>query len=147
MNDDAECPCCSDDNGSHDAPSSPPATGCAVVINNQIHIPSWVMDLDTFRQWLRSDDFPERTRICFINGVIWVDLTMEQLFTHNQIKGEVGFVLKGLLRTNDVGLYMPDGMHFSNPKAGISTVPDGIYVSFATFQSGNLRSIPNARNV
>jgi hypothetical protein len=34
-----------------------------VVLHDDVRIPSFVADLDTFRQWAKSDDFPERGRL------------------------------------------------------------------------------------
>jgi hypothetical protein len=41
--------------------------------------------------------------------------------------------------TSGQGLYIPDGMQLSNTGAGLSTVPDGLFVCFAALQSGQVR--------
>lgn len=38
---------------------------------------------------MHSGEFPETGRICFLDGEVWVDMSMEQLYTHNQVKGYV----------------------------------------------------------
>ncbi|HUG89872.1 MAG TPA: hypothetical protein VML55_03500, partial [Planctomycetaceae bacterium] len=60
------------------APSRAP-----VVIEDRVTVPSWVHDLESFRRWAKSDELPERGRFSFLDGEIWVDLSREQLFTHN----------------------------------------------------------------
>jgi Uma2 family endonuclease len=136
------------------APSvQPPASitvqpaSCPIVINGEIRIPGGITDLDSFRQWLHSDTFPTTGRICFLGGVLWVDLSMEQLYAHNQVKGAVTIVLGTLVRTANLGLFIPDGMHLSHLGAGLSTVPDAIFAFYATLQSGRLQRAPNARQV
>lgn len=44
-----------------------------------IEIPDWVRDLNSFRKWAKSDDFPQRGWYAHLNGKIWVDLSMEKL--------------------------------------------------------------------
>ena len=39
----------------------------------EVHIPTWVVDLESFRRWYNSDDFPESGRIDYIQGAVWVD--------------------------------------------------------------------------
>jgi len=63
-------------------------TTTLVVERDSVTIPAWVDDLDSFRRWARSDEFPESGRICFLNGEVWVDMSKEQAFWHNQVKSE-----------------------------------------------------------
>jgi Uma2 family endonuclease len=122
--------------------AGPPTTGCAVVINGTLQIPPNITDLASFRRWAHSDAFPEEGRIAYLNGTIWIDLSPEELYSHNQVKGEVGILAGTLVNSLNSGRYVADGMRLSNPDANLSTVPDGSYVSYATFQSGRLRQIP-----
>jgi Uma2 family endonuclease len=100
----------------------------AIVIANYTRIPEWVQDLDSFRRWTRSDDFPERGRIVYLGNTIWIDPDMER-DEHNQIKGEVLFVIRGLIRELRGGRYYGDGMRVVHPEAGLSHEPDGTFVS------------------
>src|SRR5713226_1515290 len=68
------------------------ARNADIVINGSVHIPSWVLDHDSFRRWAFSDDFPERGRFVFLAGRLWVDLSMETDF-HNQIKTVITIVV------------------------------------------------------
>jgi Uma2 family endonuclease len=107
-------------------------------------IPDGITDLDAFRRWAKSDDFPRRGRFAFLNGNVWMDLTMEQAFSHNQVKGAINAVLTLLVEREDVGMHFPDGMLLSNPDAGLSTVPDGVFVSHEAFETGAARGIEGA---
>src|SRR5689334_6664609 len=94
-----------------------------------VRIPPWVQDLASFRRWLHSDDFPETGRVCFLRGDVWVDLSKEQLFSHNQVKAEFGCVLANLIKAGRLGRFVPDGMMLSNVGADLSCQPDGAFVS------------------
>jgi Uma2 family endonuclease len=94
-----------------------------------VRIPSWVTDRAAFRRWLNSDDFPEKGRICYLAGEVWVDLSREQLFSHNQVKHEFSFVLGGLVKADKLGVYFPDGALVGNSGADFTTQPDGVFVS------------------
>jgi Uma2 family endonuclease len=102
-----------------------------VVIADQVRIPSWVNDLESFRRWSRSDDYPERGWVSFLDGEIWVDTHMEQLFTHNQVKTEFTIVLGGLMKGDELGYFFSDRVALSNESANLSTEPDGTFCSFA----------------
>jgi Uma2 family endonuclease len=109
-----------------------------------VQIPSWVTDLPSFRRWLRSDEFPETGHVCFIHGEVWVDLSMEQLFTHNRVKGEVFRALENLLKQNRLGLMFSDGARVTNPEAEWSCQPDAVFVARETLEAGGVRLIDAA---
>jgi Uma2 family endonuclease len=127
------------------APAAARTPACVQVINGHLRIPMTITDLESFRQWARSDECPEKGRFAFLDGVFWVDLTMEQLYTHNQVKGEIGIVLGGRVKASHRGLYIPDGMLLTNPEADLSTVPDGLFVSYDALQSGRVRQVSGRR--
>jgi Uma2 family endonuclease len=122
-------------------PNGPGAimTTTFVVERDSVTIPAWVDDLESFRRWVRSDDFPETGRICFLDGEVWVDMSKEQLFTHNQVKGEYTFVLYGLAKKARLGRYFTDGARLYNEPANFSSVPDGLFAFTETFRAGRLR--------
>jgi Uma2 family endonuclease len=66
---------------------------------------------------------------------------MEKLYTHNQVKGEVGRVLGALVAEGALGRFLPDGMLLRNTPVGLSTEPDGTFVSYAALQSGRVRKV------
>jgi Uma2 family endonuclease len=103
-----------------------------------IRIPVWVCDLESFRRWARSDAFPERGRISYLNGELWVDLSMERL-SHNQAKGIFAIVLGGLILADRLGRYLHDRMRLTNVAADLSSEPDGMFVSWQTLRSRRVR--------
>jgi hypothetical protein len=103
-----------------------------------ISIPGWVRTVDGFRRWLHSDDFPESGQICFLGGEIWVDLTQEQIFSHNQVRGEYNLVLGRMAKESRRGRYIPAGAFFVNEQVGICCQPDGGFVSLESMRSGRI---------
>jgi Uma2 family endonuclease len=109
---------------------------CPVVLHENVRIPAGVDELEAFRRWAKSDEFPERGRYSFLNGEVWVDLMPEQLFTHNSVKVEFSAVLHGLLKSNRRGRFFGDGTLVTNVEAGVSTEPDGTVVLFESLEAG-----------
>jgi Uma2 family endonuclease len=117
-----------------------------IVLDEQtVHIPAGIEDLKAFRHWAHSDAFPEYGRICFLNGKVWVDLSKEPLFSHNQVKSELNMVLGGLVKANRLGRYIPDGMLLTNEAANLTAQPDGVFVSTASLQTGRVQLVAGAK--
>jgi Uma2 family endonuclease len=83
---------------------------------------------------LDSDDFPDKGRIDYIKGEVWVDMSKEQLFTHVAVKTEISRVLANLVKSARSGLFFTDGALLSNVDADIAVKPDAIFVSHAARQ-------------
>jgi Uma2 family endonuclease len=115
-----------------------------IVFEDKVRIPAGLTDLESFRRWARSDGRPEQGRYAFLNGELWVDLSMEQLFTHNRVKSQFTIVVGGLTESAQRGYFFTDGVLLSNVEADLSTIPDGVYVSYATLESGRVRLIEGA---
>ena len=111
----------------------------AVVLQDGVRIPDGIDSLEAFRQWARSDEFPERGRFAYLHGEIWVDLSMEQAFTHNQVKVEVSDVVRPFVKTEKRGYYFTDGMLLTLPDLNFATVPDGMFISFGAVRAGRIR--------
>lgn len=113
-----------------------------IVLNSEeVRIPNWVIDLAAFRRWANSDEFPESGRVCFLNGEVWVDVSREQFFTHNQVKGEFNRVLGSLPKATRSGRYVPDGMLLTNVEADLCCRPDGAFVSYQSLDSGRVQLV------
>jgi Uma2 family endonuclease len=106
-----------------------------VIIAGRGRIPDWVVDLDSFRRWSRSDDFPESGWFSYLAGEVWADPSMETA-GHNQAKWEVSLVLGGLVKAQTLGLFFPDRMRLVNVEADLSTEPDAMFISNKTLDAG-----------
>jgi Uma2 family endonuclease len=116
-------------------------TTTLVVEREAVTIPGWVDDLESFRRWARSEEFPETGRICYLEGEVWVDISKEQFFSHNQVKNEFNITLGGLIKTIRVGRYIPDGMLLTNEDADLAAQPDAAFVSYETTRLGRIRLV------
>ena len=107
-----------------------------IELEEDVRIPAGITDVAAFRHWAVSDDFPERGRFSFLRDVLWVDLTMEQLFSHNRVKTRITSALDDLVAAEAVGYYFSDGVLLSHPEIGLSTEPDGMFVRYDAVQRG-----------
>lgn len=111
----------------------------------KVDFPAWITDHESFRQWARSPDCPEHLRVAYYDGGIWMDPEMQRFYAHNQVKVEVAITLGSLVRAERLGRFAGDGMLWSNADVGISTVPDGYFISFDTFRVGRMRQAPGTK--
>ena len=109
-------------------------------------LPASGCDLETFRRWALSDESPDQAPVFYLAGEVWIDMSKEQFFSHNQIKQEFSRVLGNLSKKRRIGRYLPDGMLLSNAEADLSGNPDGIFVSNASFRSEKVRLIEGAES-
>lgn len=121
------------------------ARGIDIELNGEYHIPAWVVDHDSYRRWARSDDYPESGRFAFLNGTIWIDLTMEQLFSHNAVKTRITSALDNLVSEAELGYLFSDGTLVSHPGAGLSTEPDACFVTYDSVASGAVKWVEGAK--
>src|SRR2546423_942107 len=77
--------------------------------DEELQIPNWVLDLESFRRWTDDDAFPETGQVSFLKGDVWIEMSKEQLFEHNQVKTEYTRGLAGLVRETKDGRYYGDG--------------------------------------
>src|SRR5262245_36917087 len=106
-------------------------TRCPVVIvtNERLSIPGWVVDLPSFRRWVLSDAVPEKTRVWYLKGEVWIDMSKEQLFSHIRVKDQFTIKVGGMVATEQSGYYFSDGLLLSNLLANLSGKPNGTYFS------------------
>jgi len=108
-------------------------------------VPGGAGTLTGFRAWAQSDNFPERGVISLINGNILIDIKPEEVETHNKVHGAIGKGVSSLAEEEDLGEYFWDGVLITNTRAALSTVPDGMFVKWATWESGRVRLIARKR--
>lgn len=108
---------------------------------DEAFIPVGINDLASFRRWADSELYPSRGRYSFFEGQLWVDLSMEQLFTHNQVKTKLTAALSQLVDAENNGYFFTDGVRLSNEAADLSSEPDSVFVSFAAIQTGKVRLV------
>ncbi|MFO0806309.1 MAG: Uma2 family endonuclease [Gemmataceae bacterium] len=91
-----------------------------------------------FRAWAMDNDLPEKTRVDFYRGKVWVDMGKEQIFSHALLKTVIAAVLLPLIDDEEVGFYSCNGLLLSNEDTGLSCNPDGVFVSTKTLDEGRV---------
>lgn len=99
--------------------------------------------MDGFRDWAKSDAFPDRGRISLIEGQVLIDMNPERIDSHNRVKTEIIRVLATLTRETDAGQVFGDGAWVTNDEAELSTEPDAAFVSWRSLESGRGRIAPS----
>jgi Uma2 family endonuclease len=115
----------------------------SVIFEDQVEIP-FVGSLADFRAWALSDEFPQRGRIDYVDGRIEVDMSPEDLFTHNTLKMEIGRVLATIAKASGLGYVFGDRARVSSPEADLSVEPDVVFVSYESIQQQRVRWVPKA---
>jgi Uma2 family endonuclease len=105
-----------------------------LVLADTIRLPMGFANLQAFRRWTKSGDYPERGEYSYLGGDLWVDVTMETLL-HNELKHLFEVVLGGLILNEGLGRYFGDRMRLVNLAAVLSSEPDGMFASAATIRS------------
>ena len=116
-----------------------------VLYDESVIIPDGITDVEAFRRWVHSEEFPEAGRICFLHGDVWVDMSKEQILTHNQLKQEFNLVLGSLVKAQRLGRFFPDGVLLTHDRAQLACQPDGTFVSRQTLKSGRVRLVEGER--
>lgn len=104
-----------------------------------IHVPEHVrQSLAAFREWAGDNDLPEKTRIDFYKGEVWVDMSREQVFTHGVLKTRISTALDTLIQAEELGHYWCNGVLLTNEAADLSGNPDGTFVSHESLETGRV---------
>ena len=111
---------------------------------DSVRIPLWVTDLPSFRRWAESEDSPDKATICYLAGEVWVEMSKEQVYSHNQVKTEFARVLASLVKQLRLGRYFSDGLLLTNVEADLCSKPDGTFASREAFAAGRVRLIDGA---
>lgn len=103
-----------------------------------IDVPATASTLDGFREWARSDHYPECGHITFVGGRLMIDMSPERYETHLKIKEAISRIVGTLVADRDLGDFYPDGGFVTNEDANISNEPDGMFATWKTLESGKL---------
>ena len=98
--------------------------------------------LASFRAWAGDNEFPEKTRVDYYRGEVWVDMSQEQIFTHGLVKTEIAAVLRPLTKENGLGRYWCNGVLVTNVEAELSGNPDGTFISHESFSAKKVTLTP-----
>jgi Uma2 family endonuclease len=106
-----------------------------------VRIPAAAATLPGFRAWAQTDEFPEFGKVSFLNGNILIDMSPDELETHNKVRSAIDHGIATVNEIADLGEYYTDGALVTNTAAELATVPDGTFVKWATSESRRVRLI------
>ncbi|MBN1442783.1 MAG: Uma2 family endonuclease [Planctomycetes bacterium] len=106
-----------------------------IVFEDRLRIPADVFTLEGFRAWAHSDGFPERGQFSFIGGEVEVDMSPEELETHNKLKGSLFVALSLWIDQSNLGEILADRALLINEGADLATEPDMMFCSWESLQS------------
>lgn len=107
-----------------------------------IRIPPKATTLRGFVAWAKSDAFPECGRLSFLRGEMFIDMSPEEIETHNKVKTETLRVVANVNAEVDRGELFSDGTLFTNEDAELSTEADGLFVRWQSYRKGQVRLVP-----
>lgn len=114
----------------------------AVILEDAVRIPETVHRFELFRRWTRSEEFPERGRIDYLEGDLEVDLSPEDLYTHGVVKTAIAAELHALVVAPGRGNVFIDRTRVTAPETGLSAEPDLVVVTWQCLDSGEIREVP-----
>ena len=109
-----------------------------------VRLPANLSTLEIFREWARSDRFPERGRIDWLEGEVTIDMSPEDLNTHGTPKSAIAAVLVFLIQRARRGAVYVDRARLSHPVADLSAEPDVLVLLFESIRAGLAKLVPKA---
>ncbi|HUY87550.1 MAG TPA: Uma2 family endonuclease [Pirellulales bacterium] len=109
------------------------------LVFNEFRVPAEVFDFEKFLDWVNSDEFPENVRATYIDGHIEVEMSPEEIETHNKLKGAVHASLWHWNSQRQLGEVLEDGARLVHPETKFSAEPDVMFCSWAATESGRVR--------
>ncbi|MCE9527065.1 MAG: Uma2 family endonuclease [Planctomycetales bacterium] len=122
---------------------SPATVSAAAIIHfeDELVIPATAFTFHGFRAWANSPEFPQRGRICFIQGSIEVDMNADELRHHNPVKSAVLTDLTNLIRAERLGKILAEGVRLVNEEGDVISEPDLVFASQESIKSGRVRYV------
>lgn len=120
------------------------APGRTLSIEDRIHVPERVFDLDGYRTWIKSADCPEDVRTTYIRGEVLIEMSPEVLERHNKVKTAVTAAIAWFVQDRDLGEVYSDRTLLTHEAAGLSAEPDLTFVSWSSFDDGRVRLVEQA---
>jgi Uma2 family endonuclease len=107
-----------------------------------LHIPPSAMTHSGFRKWVKSDALPEKVKVAFLDGEVYIDMSNEEVGTHVAVKTEIIRVLAGVVKEARSGKFLCDGVLVTNEPAEVSNNPDAVFVSFKSLRAKRVEMVP-----
>lgn len=106
-----------------------------------LHIPPQAHTLSGFRRWVQSDDVPEKLRVTFLRGEVYLDMSKEDIRSHAAVKTAVSGTLFNVNQEIDFGDLYINGVLITNVAASVSNNPDAVAVFWESLEKNRVRYI------
>lgn len=100
-----------------------------------VDIPSGIDNLMAYRRWALSPRFPDRGRISFLDGIVEIDMSREEIDSHASLKGALTISMGSFVDERDMGRIFVDGVMLVNLNANIANEPDLMFCTWETLKS------------
>ncbi len=114
----------------------------AVAYDVGLDIPATAHLLEGFRDWSRSDEFPESGRIDYLAGEVEAEMSPEDLQTHGTVKTAIAAALFDRIARRNLGFVFADRTRVTSPVSELSAEPDVVAVLFESLDAGSVRQVP-----
>jgi Uma2 family endonuclease len=114
----------------------------AISENRPVTVPTQaIASLASFRTWAGDNDLPEKAKLCFHRGEVFIEMGTEQIFSHVEVKTEITTVLRVLVKEGKSGRMWGEGFLVTNEAAGLSCNPDAVFVSNESFTTKRVKLV------
>lgn len=111
----------------------------AMLTGREVRVPVSAFDLGGFRQWVQSESCDDRSRYSFLDGEVFVEMSPEEIESHNKPKNYIGYGLTHWVIQHNLGEVLADGALLVNEAANLSTEPDVMFCSWNRLRAGKVR--------
>jgi len=113
-------------------------------VYDALAVPSSAVLLEGFREWSRSDEFPDTGRIDYLAGEVEIEMSPEDLYTHGTVKTAIVAELFARIARPSRGFVFADSTRVSSPPSDLSAEPDVVVVLLESFELGRVRHVAAA---
>ena len=104
-------------------------------------VPASALTLRGFIRWAHSPRFPQQEKLTYVGGEVHIDMSPEELRTHNPVKRDVIVDMTLHVRAPDLGRVYVDGALLVNEAADLACEPDVVFCSWDTLESGRVKLV------
>lgn len=120
------------------------ASGRTLSIEDRVQVPESVFDLEGYRNWIKSDAFPEGIRTTYVGGEVLIEMSPEALERHNKVTTAMTAAIAAFVQDHEAGEVYSDRTLVTHEAASVSVEPDLTFVSWASFEEGRVRLVEKA---
>lgn len=113
----------------------------SVIFKGKYRVPGSALHLAGFRRWAHSSKFPRRGKVSYISGEVHLDMSPEEIRSHNSVKGDVFAAIWNFCRSEGIGKPFADRALLINEPADLATEPDVMFCRWETIESGRVQLV------